>query len=413
MALKDFSESSPIFADMISDLKSVTEVLKSKNIINELKIKCPSYCVTRWTILFDIAYWIVSHFKFLIEFLIRRTLDKKAKEIVSTNKDLLIRTFLNSAPRVVIVLLGYSKLISILESDSTQFAYSNFLISQAVEKMNEIAVGCDEETSSLIQSLGSLILERSEHHGGELSRAMFLLTKQGRNNYRETYLQAALTNEEENISLMYFLLDVKYKDVLIRAKFILENEEFLRSQLMLNENDYQAQFYAILHNSEALFVKKIENSDFEEEETIMEFEEFSTEDESSVVQEISIDPKFSVNQGPIKDALNIFYPIMLSLQWNEKEIEQFIVSFCNWRNLSLVDLELTEFYHCKDSVLWDAIGLNSDYNKLAELRNRLLCIPSSETTSERSLSLLKKIVNPQATRTSEKLEMAKVYMNQE
>ena len=164
---------------------------------------------------------MVCHFKSLIQFIINPLLDKKTNEIICANRILLIKTFLNSAPRVVIILLCYLKLISILESDSTQFAYSNFLTSQAVEKMNEIASQCDEETISLIQSLGSLILERSEKHGGELSRAMFLLTKQGRNNFRETYFEANLSKEEENILVMQFLLDIKYKDILSKAKFIL------------------------------------------------------------------------------------------------------------------------------------------------------------------------------------------------
>lgn len=38
--------------------------------------------------------------------------------------------------------------------------------------------------------------------------------------------------------------------------------------------------------------------------------------------------------------------------------------------------------------LLDVICLNNDYDKLAELRNRLLCIPSSETTSERSFFII-------------------------
>ena len=241
---------------------------------------------------------------------------------------------------------------------------------------------------------------------------MFLLTKQGRNNFRETYLEANLSKEEENILVMQFLLDIKYKDILSKAKFILQNEEYLKDQLISKESNYDAKLYGILYDSEALFVEEQQITDNEEEETVMELEEFTIEEENSVVPKITIDPKFSIDQGPIKDALNIFYPIILSLKWTENEIDQFIKSFCNWLSLTLEELELTEFYNCKESVLWDIICLNEDYNKLAELRNRLLCIPSSETTSERSLSLLKKIVNPLATRTSEKIEMSKIYMNQ-
>lgn len=47
--------------------------------------------------------------------------------------------------------------------------------------MNEIVHDCDSEISTLIQPLGSLILERCEIHGAELSRAMFLFNKLGRN----------------------------------------------------------------------------------------------------------------------------------------------------------------------------------------------------------------------------------------
>lgn len=60
----------------------------------------------------------------------------------------------------------------------------------------EIIVGCDEEISSLIQSLSSLILKRTKLQG-DLPRVMFLIPKQSRDNYREIYLQATLAKEQE------------------------------------------------------------------------------------------------------------------------------------------------------------------------------------------------------------------------
>lgn len=89
-----------------------------------------------------------------------------------------------------------------------------------------------------------------------------------------------------------------------------------------------------------MFVKKNEKSDFEEEQTMMKFEEFSNYDERFVVQEISIDPKFSVNQGPIKDALYIFYQIILSLKWTKNEIKLFIENV------------IYRFYSCKGSLIY-------------------------------------------------------------
>ena len=65
LALKDFILENDIFNEMISNLRTVSEILKSKNITNIIFKVCPSYCVTRWTILFDIAHWIVVHFKLL------------------------------------------------------------------------------------------------------------------------------------------------------------------------------------------------------------------------------------------------------------------------------------------------------------------------------------------------------------
>lgn len=62
--------------------------------------------------------------------------------------------------------------------------------------------------------------------------------------------------------------------------------------------------------------------------------------------------------------------------------------------MTIKELAIEDFYGCRDSVVWDVLGFQEPYKKLTELRNRLLCIVSSEITSEKSLSLLKKIVNP-------------------
>lgn len=65
---------------------------------------------------------------------------RESRAIYLQTEIYLIRTFLNSAPRVDIILLRYTQLISILESYCTQFSYFNFLTSQAVEKINEMVV---------------------------------------------------------------------------------------------------------------------------------------------------------------------------------------------------------------------------------------------------------------------------------
>lgn len=118
---------------------------------------------------------------------------------------------------------------------------------------------------------------------------------------------------------------------------------------MNQTSNLSSKFHRILFDSEKLITESfyIPENDEGEMEFDFEFEE-SVDEENDSVQYSKIETKFSIEQGYIKDDPNIFYTIMIAIKWIDEGMNKFVESFGNWLNLSLEDLELTEFYFCKE-----------------------------------------------------------------
>lgn len=148
---------------------------------------------------------------------------------------------------------------------------------------------------------------------------------------------------------MNFILELICKDILAKSKIILGNSDYLKDQFMNQTSNLSSKFHRILFDSEKLITESfyIPENDEGEMEFDFEFEE-SVDEENDSVQYSKIETKFSIEQGHIKDDPNIFYTIMIAIKWIYEGMNKFVESFGNWLNLSLEDLELTEFYFCKE-----------------------------------------------------------------
>ena len=101
--------------------------------------------------------------------------------------ELIYHTIFQISPIFVILLKCYSKVINILESDSTPFCYAHHLIQQAKMKTFEIVNIYCPNMNDLAKDLNECIENRLRWGGGDLSAAFYLLTLQGKKEYYETY----------------------------------------------------------------------------------------------------------------------------------------------------------------------------------------------------------------------------------
>lgn len=113
--------------------------------------------------------------------------DQKLKDLIYNNYDLLLFTITEAAPNAVILLYCYAKLIKILESDKTPFSYANHLTEQAKMNTYEIVMLYKPELEELTTKLNECISDRQDWGGANLSRALYTLTLQGRNEFYEKY----------------------------------------------------------------------------------------------------------------------------------------------------------------------------------------------------------------------------------
>lgn len=155
-------------------------------------------------------------------------------------------------------------------------------------------------------------MSSANYHGGDKSKAIFLLTKQGRNFYRETFLGAELSSKEKNIEEFKFELSAQDNEIIEKCKFILSNQEYIKNKVIeKDENDHQ--LLCLLSASESF--KNLESTkditDDSDDEIIDTINERFTEPTENVEASIDADAE---NKGPIIDALNVFHPIMLSLE---------------------------------------------------------------------------------------------------
>ena len=109
----------------------------------------------------------------------------------------------------------------------------------------------------------------------------------------------------------------------------------------------------------------------------------------------------------------ILRSIMKNYNWSDQKIIQAHKGYIIWLTRSFNDLGI-EFNidDFDDNNLWDYLRRREEFRDLAEIRDCLIAIPASEAACERIFSVLKRIINPLANRTSEELEKARLtYLN--
>lgn len=161
---------------------------------------------------------------------------------------------------------------------------------------------------------------------------------------------------------------------------------------------------------------EISSEDFEydiEEQEDVPYSDSETSDESENEEEEKF--QYNNNDGQIEEnaelsEVDLCWKTLynLAIRCNYNDINQIHEAYIVWITRSLKALNLPECKENTDDDIWSILSYRPFFKQLADLRERVSSIPSSEAECERTLSLLKRVIKSNSTRTSEELEQAKI-----
>ena len=509
---------------------------------------CPQFYPTRWTIIFDVSCWLLKNYNIIKAFISAEYTDDNLIKIISEEKDNVLRVINSSAPKLMLLLLPISKVIHMLESDSTPFSMADHLITQTKIWTIEVVLRYYPDLIDIAFDLIDAIDRRLEFGGGQLSRAFYILTRQGRNeilnygrfNYYTPY-EIAKYDEDNDVlkeipkeyvhlvNEMHFQLDVNDFQILYIIDGILNGNhsspqpinkqnnqqeqekksvaskekskiiaptnqrsvlQYFQSSTQkqnnnqVNENDnHQKQSNdSIIENTytqkrnidvddsnpeqmtsetqqtynyngytsnqnittdnlpedsddDYVNVTEIETeddedddnesesiiwpiefeslchasvSDMEEEENEENVDEAEEEEENNEPLYTPIEILEDYLDSQADESWNVIERILVRYQWSETQIIQAQEGFINWLTKSDKALQISPIDKLSDDETWKYLSSRQCFKMIERFRARVAHIPSSESSCERSLSLLKKVISPNSSQTTEEVETAKL-----
>lgn len=184
----------------------------------------------------------------------------------------------------------------------------------------------------------------------------------------------------------------------------LENQDSCYDDEEITESDtlYEMTFEHFLNESN--------DTDIEEEELI---EDGTSQDNEEEEEADDINYNEFILNSPTDEQSDI------DICWNTLEeyakrcncdnIDRLHESYILWIIRSFPELNFpNDINSLSDKDIWLMLSMRPIFKDLASLHDRVVYIPSSESECERIISLLKKVVKPNCTRTSSDLEKAKI-----
>ena len=372
----------------ISDL---SRLMRSKPMVSSLGILCPDYCSTRWTIEYDILYWVISHFRRIEEVFLNpppNILPYLLKMIDFPNL-----LYIN-APIYLRIFGPVRDLITFLEGDNSPAVYVFPIIEDFTIRMKKLIDDNPEYENDINSILNNISNRLNMNYSFFLLRVLFYLTPSGRDHARMTvfnHLLGEIPDRKPNSAptIINPIDSSKKIDELIAC--LNPSQEKINSMTEVFSKIQDNEDLCDAHNNE--------------EEDIIE-EEFEHEEERMCdLQEIS-------------EYLNCIYEIAIKYSYSfssdkEEQIryaDRMVESFMNWILNPITDLSLTVLYNRDAPTFWREAKKHNEYKKFASFVLRILPKPASEATVERNLWRQRVVTPPDRSSSSETTQLNRVLL---
>lgn len=373
-AVVDTMEKCPELKDYIENLNTIIVLLRKQEMISLIKLVAKSLVDTRWVYIFDASYFLIKH---------KDIINSKIREITNSNKHMnkeKYKFIQGGIPDYIqdIMHLFYpvKLLITVLSSDWAKLWHLYPLYMEALsifEKEVDEKYFMDEKFVMFAQKLKENIRLRYYNTCRvELAQAAYLLTKNGRYDYRLKNDEITQSADEER-----------------------NGEE--PKLMLLDDDPHENEYQAINHD---LSREEADDLVTTRQKFITSYEGFS---EAKLMRDRK--PKTSLSLwGNIQSYIHKspYIQLLYVIENFSKTKKQLSGHFTDIKNqldkwLNEEDSKLCFIEILKDSPLeyWKIMMNDDEYKYLATVAMILLSLPASEAQCERLISKHRKAVNEQ------------------
>ena len=469
--IKDAISANPDLRMMVTTLESFVILTNSKPILGNLKVSTPKRCITRWTNIYDIALYIVKHRDSYISFLENPQNHEIHQLRHVFHVETFIETVNRIAPTLAILLHPLYVLSQKLENDRSSFAFTYGYEAVACIKLEEIArkyPSLADEANILAKSIHDR-LHKGTH--GACQALAFSLTAQGRDimieefkREKNTELIKGLFAERfdydtsiDHIEEMYEILQHPFDFPngnqflsILREEHIAKREAAKETQAKLSKFLDDQQILVKLQNqvlsgtiSQEQYLEQIHENQLEQylertppqppQEKEAELEYHPSDSSSD-----ETDSEFP--DDPVNDLLNselteefadapVIFHTLIEKTYNFKGIihqlkdianrfgldaEKAVVAYSKWiqtpSSLPSEMLYHLNYQNVSTYDMWNFYEKFDEFTDLAIIALRLITIPSSEASCERTFWKQRKILTDERARTGENLAFARLVI---
>lgn len=428
LALND-SAGQCAYGKLIEHLRSSAKFFRNKNIVNLFGIKCPMWAPTRWTGMFDIAFWMLKNNDKITSVIEESLTNEAAYDF----PDFVIEGFTSAAAVTFTVLLPFYHATHILEADNIPAAYTPPVISEAVKQMR---ANCESTNinSSICECIASCIENRLKlSQSGRILQLLYSLTPWGRKELREKGILEvsgkdnvelecpfinALSPAEE--SMMQKLKDQpdffvdranhlkalfnEFKGKLINAS----NSRKVNEHEGYPDYDEEEEFIKITDDHLNFLEANVDSTDDEDDDDSSSCSTSSEEEEDFDLAE---DDVTTITNGPLQDNVSTIKELATLQGYNEEEICAIITQYGDWL-LEDPSISLVHEEHLKKGCkCWQYYVSYKGLEKLAKFALPLMGIAASEACCERAFWQHRRVIGDHGMKTGRALEKAKLVFS--
>ena len=397
----------PEVQEMVDDFKKLVIELRKKPIRQFLKSTCIAPSNTRWNILFQQMLWIIKHNSEIIS--LYKSKSAKLQEHLDVIKPLIEKTFLIIIPAFIPGLQLVSAASREAEADSFAAAYVIPLLTELKESLSLLPKFINQRYinnssyQQFVQSnlqITSLLHKNIEqmfqkHASGRLLKLMYVLTPQGRAEFRAKFSEVIINQDPREASVGRRNFNKRDDEQNAIISFF-DNIEEIKTKLIEKEGSELSSDSFPEDSSDIMLSSDDENSDDPPEETINELAELNED--------------ASINEDDPLSSLTSVLEEQLILIHDKTEVNQGIQSLLNWLMLSCDELNLTPIIEKSPVCIWTFLQTKKEWKILSNFALRCFSLVASEAGVERIFSQHKLIIDHLRRNTSKELRIARLNM---
>ena len=415
LGVKSFFDDDAIDPD-IRDFQALVVALRRKPIRKFLNATCVAPSNTRWNVTYLQMQWMIEHFEELLGLF--NCHDASLNKYIDPIRAIIPKVMTETIPSIIPSLQIVSAALNEAQGDSFPAALTFSLVDSLENKLKAIShilqerYSTDPTYTQIIQQnaenshklASSISLKFSKHAPCTLLELMYILTPEGRADFRRGYPAVVISPDPSYAYVGRTDFDVRLDEQNKIIRYMDKLAAIRRSFTPLNQG--QSNDSDVSETEETPQESSASSSDESSEEE-------STEDESEITTEnIELNDSGVIKQG---DPTSIFTSALeeqLILTHTREEVNNAIGCFLKWVMDSTDNLCITPLILENPVKIWTFLKTKEEWRVLADFSLRCFSLVASEAGVERMFSKHKLVVTHLRRRTSKELRIARLEMKE-